>query len=1059
MKTLTSLAVVCLGLAVAADVDLTGTWHATGTGIDADLTLPGTLADAKLGTKWTYETFKACTDRPQTGALVREYQHLGKVRYSRKVTLRAADCKGGPLELSLERVMWASSVSFDGTPLGLCESLATPHVYTIPASLATPGEHTLVVEVDNAPRHGFSRYSHSYGPVMQSVWHGLLGELTIRRAHPLRTARVFAEAPAKGVFRVEVPASFDLFVPGAVSVAGLTVRFRAVEPSPYRAAAKLATFEIVGDEPTYWSEHHPKLYTLVLIDRKQDFTHEIRFGFRTITTDPKTHSVFVNGHRTFFRATLECCNFALTGAPATSKADWREIFRRLKFEDGLNAVRFHSWTPPKAAFDAADELGLYLLPEADIWTDRWMKGADPVGKGKSVDGFVLREFDAILGAYGNSPSFATLAIGNELGGTDFKVCGEWMKDLKRKDPRHLYFVSTAREVSAGDEIEVTHAIPGVGSCRTHLQASTDWDYESVYSRGKVPVMSHEIGQWPVYLMWSELAKYTGVLKPYNIEQYRRVAEANGVLDRNPRYHEASAKLSRLFYKDEVESFLRTPSCAGCQLLGVQDFTGQGEALIGWRDPFYDLKAAYAGGPAFASIWGAQNYLARLPKFVWTADEILTATLQIRNLEEETLRAGTKIPCLFGGAAQAATLAQDIAPGALGTVTTLKVPLASFLPAGTAKKSRALDLVFGSNRWRVWVYPAAEPVAALPADVVETTDFEVAKAALAKGGKVLFTGRSKSSTRARFRSVYWSANWFPSRDKLGATLGTWFDTTHPVFAGFETENWTDWQWYSLMNGAHLYDLSALPKDFEPIALSVNDFHYNILSGELFEARVGKGYLLVCGFNLGGTTPEVKRLRASVYDYLARGDFARARTVDLLALEEVLGAKKMGRPAAVKVPAEYVAAPLYIEAATGVKVQQRNCAWERNEDGAKLPSGAAYVVDGLGRHFGSWSDENGSYWFADQMKVTITGLDPVQGQLLVRFRDPNRNNRTGELTFEGTTYAIPHHQQNPQGIWWAKLPLIRENFLDGTLELTTRVKTGPNLMIDRIVVLPQDEKTAK
>ena len=1052
-KVALGIALALFAFGAAADIDLAGTWRATGDGIDADIRLPGTLADAKLGTKWTYETFLRCTDRPQTGALVREYQHLGKVRYSRKVVLRPEDCRNGPLEIALERVMWASAVFFDGTPVGTCESLATAHVHALPPGLATPGEHELVVEVDNSRRHGFSRFSHSYGPVMQSVWHGLLGELVIRRAHPLRAARVFADAPAKGVLHVEVPASFDPSAPDAVSVDGLALRFRSAEASPHRTDFKMATFEILGGEPTYWSEHHPHLYTLVLADRAARFTHRIRFGFRTVSADPATHAVFVNGHRTFFRTTLECCNFALTGAPATSKAAWLEIFRRLKFEDGLNAVRLHSWTPPAAAFEAADEIGLYLLPEAGVWTDRWMKDADPVGRGRSVDGFVLRECDAILDAYGNSPSFLTLAIGNELGNADFKVCGRWMKDLKRKDPRRLYFVSTARDLSPGDEIEVTYAIPRVGPCRMHLESSSDWDYESVYARAKLPVLAHEIGQWPVYPMWSELAKYTGVLKPHNLEKYRRVAEANGVLGRNARYHEASARQSRLFYKDEVESFLRTPSCAGCQLLGVQDFTGQGEALIGWRDPFYDLKPAYADAPAFASVWGVRNFLARIAKFVWTEDETFAATLQVRNLAEEPLRAGTEIPCTFDGVAQKVVIAQDVAPGALATVATLKVPLAGALARAGAKRSRALDLAFGSNRWRVWVYPAAEAAAPLPAGVFETANFEVAKTALAKGGKVLFTGASRTSTRAKFRSVYWSANWFPNRDKLGATLGTWLDAAHPVFEGFATEDWTDWQWYGLMNGAHLYDLSALPRDFEPIALSVNDFHFNILSGELFEARVGKGYLMACGFNLEEPTPEARRLRASVFGYLERGDFSRARELDLAALERVLGERKMGPPAAVNVPDEFASAPFYVEAATGVRAKGVNRPWKRSEDGARMPAGATYAVEGAGRHFGSWSDGNGSYWFADKMRVTITGLEPVQGQLLVRFRDPNRNNRSGELTFEGVKYPVPYHQQNDYGVWWAKLPLIRENFLDGRLQLTVQVRTGPNLMIDRIVILPQ------
>ncbi len=1053
-----------VALALQADVDLAGSWTVLGKGLKGSCLLPGTLADAKLGTKWTYEDFLKRSDRPQSGALVREYQYLGKARYARTITLSAQEC-AHPLELFLERVMWASRAFLDGRALGPeagIDLLSSPHVYSIPAALATPGEHRLEIEVDNSCRYGFSRFSHSYGPVMQSVWHGILGRMEIRAAHPLRTTRVFASAPANGRLRLDLPAGFDALSPDAVTIPGLSITgIRRVEEP---AAPGRQTVELrLATEPAYWSEHHPSLYTLVLFDRAADFTQRIRFGFRTIKADRKTHAISVNGHRTFLRATLDCCNFAKTGAPATTKDEWLEIFRKLKCEDGLNAVRFHSWTPPAAAFAAADEIGLYLLPEADIWTDGWMgdarawkqgksgaNGVQQVGWGLPVDGYVLRAFDAILANYGNSPSFLSLAIGNELGGANFAVCGEWMKALKAKDPRHFYFVSTAREVTAGDDIEVTHAIPGVGSCRTHLEAGTDWDYENVYSRGRVPVLSHEIGQWPVYPMWEELGKYTGVLKPFNIEQYRRVAEKNGVLAFNRRYHEASAQLSRLLYKDEVESYLRTPSCAGCELLGVQDFTGQGEALIGWRDPFYDLKRAYGSGTPFASIWGATNYLARLSKYVWTADETLSARLQIRNLSEAALPAGMKVRVTFNGKAEEVALQSAIPAGALGDVCTFTRPLGAVLGE---RKSARVTLAFGSNSWNIWVYPAREPVAPVPANVVETDRFAVAKKALADGRTVLFTGKTRTSTVTRFRSVYWSANWFPSRDKLGAALGSWYDAAHPALRGFATEKVVDWQWYHLLNGAKLYDLTALPRTLEPIAGSVNDFHFNIPAASMFEARVGKGVVFVCGFDLTKTDPASKRLRASVMAYLARGAFGRVQAVTPEALEAVLGAKEMGAPGAVAVPAEYAAAPLYIAASTGLKARNRNFDWDRARDGAKLPAGVAYTVEALSSHFGAWADADGSYWFGKKMKITITGMDPVQGEIRIRFRDPNANNRTGRGIFEGTAFEVPHHQQQPNGIWWAKLPVIRENFLDGKLELTVEALTGPNLMIDRLVVMPK------
>ena len=84
------------------------------------------------------------------------------------------------------------------------------------------------------------------------------------------------------------------------------------------------------------------------------------------------------------------------------------------------------------------------------------------------------------------------------------------------------------------------------------------------------------------------------------------------------------------------------------------------------------------------------------------------------------------------------------------------------------------------------------------------------------------------------------------------------------------------------------------------------------------------------------------------------------------------------------------------------------------------------------------------------MTLTGTRPLNGTLWVRFRDPNRNNRTGHGTCEGRPFTVPKHQNAKDGIWWAKLPVMREDFLDGKIELSCQATTGPNLMIDRIVL---------
>ena len=81
---------------------------------------------------------------------------------------------------------------------------------------------------------------------------------------------------------------------------------------------------------------------------------KIEFGMRQIGRNGA--DLLVNGKKVFLRGTLECCIFPLTGYPPTTKEGWLKVFRSAK-EWGLNHLRFHSWCPPKAAFEVADSLG------------------------------------------------------------------------------------------------------------------------------------------------------------------------------------------------------------------------------------------------------------------------------------------------------------------------------------------------------------------------------------------------------------------------------------------------------------------------------------------------------------------------------------------------------------------------------------------------------------------------------------------------------------------------------------------------------------------------------
>ena len=142
----------------------------------------------------------------------------------------------------------------------------------------------------------------------------------------------------------------------------------------------------------------------------------------------------INGRPTFLRGTFECCIFPKTGHPPTDIESWRRIIRVAKAH-GLNNLRFHSWCPPEAAFDAADELGMYLHVECASWAN----ASTTLGDGKPVDAWIYDEADRILRSYGNHPSFVMMLYGNEPGGDHHKeYLSKWVAHYKQTDPRRLY---------------------------------------------------------------------------------------------------------------------------------------------------------------------------------------------------------------------------------------------------------------------------------------------------------------------------------------------------------------------------------------------------------------------------------------------------------------------------------------------------------------------------------------------------------------------------------------------------------------------------------------------
>jgi len=135
----------------------------------------------------------------------------------------------------------------------------------------------------------------------------------------------------------------------------------------------------------------------------------------------------------------------------------------------------------------------------------------------------------------------------------------------------------------------------------------------------VPLVSHEIGQYQIYPDYREIEKYTGVVRAWNLEIFRDRLKKSGMLDQHIDFQKASGAWSALCYKAEMEAALRSAGMAGFQLLDLQDFPGQGTALVGILDAFMDSKNVILQAEWLQSCHDVV-LLLQFTKFCWQTND-------------------------------------------------------------------------------------------------------------------------------------------------------------------------------------------------------------------------------------------------------------------------------------------------------------------------------------------------------------------------------------------------------------------------------------------------------
>ncbi|HPR62539.1 MAG TPA: glycoside hydrolase family 2 TIM barrel-domain containing protein, partial [Prolixibacteraceae bacterium] len=331
----------------------------------------------------------------------------------------------------------------------------------------------------------------------------------------------------------------------------------------------------------------------------------------------------------FLRGTTECCVFPLTGYPPTDETDWGRIFEICK-NHGLNHMRFHSYCPPEAAFIAADKAGFYLQVEGPSWA----KYSTALGYGKPIDQYLMDETKRIIDEYGNHPSFVMMAYGNEPSGRYVGYLENWVDHFRKYDPQRVFTgASTGRSWAIIDNSDFIVRSPPRGLKWKDQQPESVFDYRNNTEGQQRPYVTFEMGQWCAFPNFKEIEKYTGSLKAMNFELFQEELERNHMGELADELLMASGKLQASCYKQEIEATLRTPNLAGFQLLSLNDFSGQGTALVGVLDAFWDEKG-YISAKEFSEFCNAVVPLARMNKFTFESDDTLKPLIEVANFSGE-----------------------------------------------------------------------------------------------------------------------------------------------------------------------------------------------------------------------------------------------------------------------------------------------------------------------------------------------------------------------------------------------------------------------------------------
>lgn len=860
------------------------------------IVLPGTLQEQGYGdeicenTQWVsslhdplwylreeYKEYRQVEEIKIPFCLQPKKHYLGVAWYQKDIIIPET-WSGQRITLMLERANWKTTVWLNDKNIGSNNSLSTPHRYFF--DQLEPGNYTVTIRIDNQMQFSLRPDTHSISDSVGNSWNGIIGKIELSATSPvwIDDLQIYTDIKQKeALLKIKIGNITGVGGKGELTIDDRTVPIEWDEKGGYCE-------EIIqlGDNALLWNEFNPSLHTIFvkLVGENAYDIAEQDFGVRQIRTEK--NQLILNNRKLHLRGTHDAAAFPMTGYTAMDVDAWKRIFEICK-EYGLNHVRYHSFCPPKAAFVAADEVGVYLQPESALWTS--------VYSGTETESWLYEETKRILKEYGNHPSFVLFTYGNEASGRWLAPLSKWVKYCQEQDSRRLYSMQSGsqppveRTVDLYDFLNNQHpeqqflVLARVGS--DQLRGPSVWngkDYNTIINKLDMPMITHEIGQWCAFPDLKGIEKYTGHLQGKNFELYRESLERNGLLEQAKEFLMASGKLQALCYKEEIEANMRTAGIGGFQLLDIHDYPGQGTALVGILDMLWESKG-YIDATEFRRFCNTTVPLVRFEKRIFTTSEQAKILVEIYHYGKEPLKNVTtswKIIKKNGEVVKQGEFVSGCIPLGNGiSIGNVTLDFAEWVAPEQYKLIVSVEGTEFVNDWNFWVYPEVTQIRNCN-DVFVTKKFddETIKR-LSKGKKVLFLCSEELSwdnPPFSFYPIFWNRLMNPRWER---SLGIICSTEHPALSWFPTDIYADWQWENVFKEhCRAVDLSIIHNDIKPIVQGIDDWNRNKKLGLVFECRVGDGKILFSSLDLQTNVeerPAAKQLLSSLLSYMKSDDF--------------------------------------------------------------------------------------------------------------------------------------------------------------------------------------------